>query len=163
MTNYMQKKRKDHQFIKQAYYPGGNTAFREFVAEHLVYPEEALKNNIEGVVQLKIDIDHKGKVTGVKLMQGIGHGCDEEAKRIIKLAKYQVPDNPRKMRVIFHKNIRIQFKKPPVKEVPEEKVPEPQEKKSIQIEYRISAGKKKSPIKKEKKQKSSYSYTIKFN
>lgn len=122
----MQKKKKDNHFIKQAFYEGGNTAFRKFVSENMKYPKEALKNDTEGVVHLKIDINYKGKVTNVKVMKGIGHGCDAEAVRIMKLAEYEVPANPRKLRIKFQKNVRIQFKKPkePVKKLPKPVKPE---------------------------------------
>ncbi len=164
----MQKKRKDNQFIKHAYYQGGNTAFRTFVSENLVYPVAALENNIEGIVQLKIGIDHKGKVINVKLMKGIGHGCDKEAMRIIRLATYEVPANPKKMRVIFHKTVRIQFKKPPIKK---EASNSPKGKKGskaapqgagMQLNYEISQ-KKKSSAQVETDNKPSYNYTINFN
>lgn len=162
----MQKKKKDNQFIKQAYYQGGNTAFRKFVADNLVYPEEALKNDIEGVVHLKIDVDHKGKVIGVKLMKGIGHGCDNEAMRIIRKAKYEVPANPRKMRVIHHKNVRIQFTKPPAEKKVEKKVPKIEKKSvAVQLEYKLTQQSKTRLDKPEERKvkKTSYNYTINFN
>ena len=162
----MQKKRKDNQFIKQAFYEGGNTAFRKFVSENLKYPQEALKNDIEGIVHLKIDIDHKGKVTGTKLMKGIGHGCDEEAKRIMKLAKYEVPANPKKLRVKFHKNVRIQFKKPKEKVQPKKVIKEkaqPTPNKSMSISYQITSTPKPQSTPAKKKSKSSYNYTINYN
>lgn len=159
----MQKKRKDNQFIKQAFFEGGNTAFRKFVSENLKYPKEALTNEIEGVVQLKIDINHKGKVTGAKVMKGIGHGCDKEAIRIIKLAEYEVPANPKKLRVKFHKNIRIQFKKPKEKSKPLKQTVAPAKKEQkVTISYQLSPSKNKAqPVKKESV--GSYNYTIKFN
>ena len=159
----MQKKRKDNQFIKQAFYEGGNTAFRKFVSENMNYPEEALTNDIEGVVQLKIDINHKGVVTAAKVMKGIGYGCDKEAIRIVKLAKYEVPANPKKLRVKFHKNIRIQFKKPKEKKL---KQPKAQKSQAVSISYQLSPSKAKAKpdVKpKVKPSTNSYSYTIKYN
>lgn len=161
----MQKKKKDNHFIKQAFYEGGNTAFRKFVSENLKYPAEALKNDIEGIVHLKIDINHKGKVTGAKVMKGIGHGCNKEAIRVIKLAKYEIPDNPKKLRVKFHKNIRIQFKKPKTIAKPKAKI-EPVEKATggMTINYQISPSKSKKQKPQAKKASSnSYNYTINYN
>ncbi len=163
----MQKKRKDNQFIKQAYYEGGNTAFRKFVSENLKYPEEALSADIEGVVHLKIDINYKGKVTAVKVTKGIGYGCDEEAIRLLKLAEYVVPANPKKLRVKFHKNVRIQFKKPkPKKLVPPEKPKSPSSSATktniTAISYQITPSKKKSSTTK-RNESGSYSYTIRYN
>jgi len=110
----MQKQKKDQHFVKQPFFKGGNTEFRKFVKKELKYPTVALKEKVEGVVVLKIDIDYKGDVTSSKVVSGIGHGCDREAQRIMMLAKYEVPKGPRKMRVRFHKTVRIQFKIPKV-------------------------------------------------
>ncbi len=145
----MQKQKKDNQFLKKAYYEGGNKAFREFVVQHLKYPKEALEKGIEGIVQMRIEIDHKGNVKGAKVIKGIGFGCDEEAVRIIKLAKYVVPKSPRKLRVKYNKNVRIQFKKPKKK------------KKKIKIEYKITPTVK-LPEKKSDDSSSGYNYVIKF-
>lgn len=44
-----------------------------------VYPEAAKRANIEGVVILQVDIDATGAVKMVRLIQGLGYGCDEAA------------------------------------------------------------------------------------
>jgi len=97
-------------------------------------------------------------------MQGIGHGCDEEAMRIIKKATYEVPVNPKKMRVIFHKNVRIQFKKPPVvKEAPKEVLQEGKKLNSMNLEYQLTQKKKKTTKATSSVPKTSYNYTINFD
>lgn len=166
---YMQKERKDKQFIKQPFFEGGNVEFRKFVAKNMQYPKEALDQKIEGIVHLKIDIDHKGKVIGSKIVSGVGYGCDEEAMRIMSLAEYVITKNPRKMRVRFHKNVRIQFKLPKVKKVKKTeppKLPKANSNKTTQFQYTItSKPKKKSEDQSNKpkpKNSSGYSYTIKF-
>ncbi len=148
----MQKKRKDNQFIKKAFYEGGNKAFREFIYSNLKYPKEALAQKIEGIVHLRIDIDHKGKVTDVKVTKGIGYGCDEEAIRIMKMAEYAVTKGMRKMRVAFQKNIRIDFKLSMIR-VKDEPA-------KNQIQYQVT----KKKVTKSAKPKSggSISYTIEY-
>lgn len=89
----------------------------KFIYDNLKYPEKALKEKKEGVVLLKIDIDHTGKVVGSKISKSVGFGCDEEAQRLCSLLKFEIPKNPRKLRVLFHKNIKIQFKLPKKKTV----------------------------------------------
>jgi len=106
----MHKERSDKSFIKKPFYPGGNKAYSKFIYENLKYPAEAQKQKIEGIVNLKYQIDYNGNVTKVQVVSGIGHGCDEEAIRVIKLLKFQVPDIPRKLRVTFNKTAKIQFK-----------------------------------------------------
>ena len=107
----MRKERKDKHFIKKPTYPGGPSAFRKFIRENLKYPKEALEQKIEGTVNLSIDIDYKGKVTDAHIISSLGYGCDEEAMRICKLLKYEVPKH-RGVKVLFHKKIGIHFKLP---------------------------------------------------
>ena len=45
---------------------------------------EAIEKGIEGRVFVGFIIDVDGSVTDVKLLRGIGGGCDEEAVRVVK-------------------------------------------------------------------------------
>lgn len=112
----MKKERKDKSFIKKPIYPGGTLAMRNFIRQHLVYPPEALKNGIEGTVSLKYTIDHKGNVIETHIIAGLGHGCDEEALRLVRLFKFEVPKT-RGVRVTFHKNLHVHFRLPKQKPV----------------------------------------------
>lgn len=47
------------------------------------YPDEARKNNIEGVVVMDILIDEKGLVRQVELIEGPGYGLNESAIRAV--------------------------------------------------------------------------------
>jgi len=69
----------------------------------------ALEHQIEGTVTIRYTIDHKGNVIQTKVLAGIGHGCDEEAARIISLLKFNVPAT-RKVKVQFQKTTHIHFK-----------------------------------------------------
>jgi TonB family protein len=106
----MKKERKVDSFIKQPYFQGGEKALKDFVATHLVYPELARINNIEGDVSMRYEINYKGDVTDVKIIGGLDDTCNEEAIRVVKLFKFVVPKNPRGIKVTFHKNIRIHFR-----------------------------------------------------
>ena len=107
----MKKERKDKNFIKNPVYPGGPAAIRKFVRDNLVYPTDALKHNIEGTVSLKYTIDHKGHVIDTNVIAGLGHGCDDEAIRIVRLLKFEVPKT-RGVKVQFHKEIHVHFRLP---------------------------------------------------
>src|SRR5690606_180895 len=82
-----------------------------FILQNLKYPPAALEEKVEGTVFLRYDIDFKGNVVDVKVLSGIGHGCDEEAVRLVRLLKFEVP-KVHKVKVLFHKNIQIHFKMP---------------------------------------------------
>jgi TonB family protein len=101
--------RKPESFIKQPIYPGGNKAMDEFIKKNLQYPEEAMQQKIEGTVAVEIDIDVYGQVSSAKVKHGIGHGCDEEAIRLVKLLKFQ-KKKYKGLYVMFHKTINIHFR-----------------------------------------------------
>jgi len=108
MTLKIVKKRN---FIKKAIYPGGKIALREFIKKNLQYPKEAIRKRIEGDVLLKFKVNPNGKVIEPIIIKGIGHGCDQEAIRIIKTLKFQKKIN-RKVKVTTHKKITINFRLP---------------------------------------------------
>jgi len=159
----MSKERKDNSFIKKPIYPGGNAAYRKFIKDNLKYPKAAKENKIEGIVYLKYTIDHKGKVTEAQVLKGLGHGCDEEAKRIVKLLKFEIPKGPRKLRVTFHKKTQITFRIPKEKKKPIPKKTSPAQKQKMKLVYQYKPTPKTKSNTSAKKQKRSYGYTISGN
>ena len=84
---------------------------RKFVGEHLKYPEAALKSKVEGTVTIRYSLDYRGKVVATKIKSGLGHGCDEEAMRVVELMRFTVPQASKK-KVRIHQDINIHFKLP---------------------------------------------------
>jgi Ca-activated chloride channel homolog len=64
---------------------GGETARNNFLAANIIYPKNAIENGVSGIVYVSFKVDEKGNVADVKVLRGIGGGCDEEAVRVIKL------------------------------------------------------------------------------
>ena len=104
-------KEKKTLFIHQPQFKGGPKELTKFIYTNLRYPKEAFEADIEGTVYLEYDIDYLGNVVATRVIQGIGHGCDEEAVRIVKLMKFDVERN-RGVHVLYHQKVKIQFKKP---------------------------------------------------
>jgi TonB family protein len=67
-------------------FPGGLQAFGKFLGENIKYPEEARKRGIEGRVYCTFVVEKDGSLTDIKIVRGIGYGCDEEAKRVLELS-----------------------------------------------------------------------------
>ncbi len=65
-------------------YPGGDEARLYYLRRHVSYPKEAVDNAIQGVVMVVFVIEADGSLTNVKILQGIGGGCDEEAVRVTR-------------------------------------------------------------------------------
>lgn len=110
----MQKHKKDKHFLKKAFYPGGREALRAFIKKELRYPDQAREAGIEGTVQLRLTIDHSGLVQKVGIIKHLGHGCDEEAIRVVKMLRFTVPPpaSHKKVRMHFHKKLNIHFRLP---------------------------------------------------
>ena len=64
-------------------FPGGETKLMEYIAKNLTYPQEAKDKGIDGRVFVAMVIEKDGSVSNVKVLRGIGGGCDEEAVRVI--------------------------------------------------------------------------------
>jgi TonB family protein len=64
-------------------YPGGEEALKEYIKDNISYPAQAKEEFIEGKVFVSFIILPNGNVDHVKVIKGIGGGCDEEAVRVI--------------------------------------------------------------------------------
>jgi TonB family protein len=157
----MNKERKDKHFLHKPLHEGGSASIKKLVIQNLQYPKEALESRVEGTVHLRYEINHKGIVTGAKIISGIGYGCDEEAVRLVKLLQFQIAKN-RGVKAIFHKTISIHFKMP--KQVPVKEVPPPPQLSHIEFNYTIQTTPKDSTAARTApapdKATSSYNYII---
>ncbi|RLD59293.1 MAG: energy transducer TonB [Bacteroidetes bacterium] len=87
-------------------FPGGDAARMKYLASNIKYPTLARESGIQGRVFVTFVVETNGQVTDVKILRGIGGGCDEEAMRVIKnMPKW----NPGKQR---GKSVRVQFNMP---------------------------------------------------
>jgi protein TonB len=65
-------------------FPGGMVAWGKFLNKNLNYPSMAKDANVTGRVTVSFVVEKNGEITDVKILRGIGAGCDEEAIRVIK-------------------------------------------------------------------------------
>jgi protein TonB len=77
----------------------------------LIYPDLAVKNGIEGKVIAVAQIDTFGNPTNIKIIRGIGYGCDEEAIRVLSNSKF-TPAMDRGKKIVIGLSIPIRFKLP---------------------------------------------------
>lgn len=90
-------------------FPGGEAAMYEYISKKIVYPALARENGITGRVFMNFIVDKDGNIKDVKVLRGIGGGCDEEATRVIKAMPNWKPgkQNGRSVQVSF--NVPINF------------------------------------------------------
>ena len=99
---------------EEAGFPGGIEALYKFIEDNMIYPKEALENKIEGRVFTTFVVEKDGEISDIKILRGLGYGCDEEAIRIIKLMPKWKPAVllPKKTKVRQQFNLPIRFKLP---------------------------------------------------
>ena len=150
----MDKDSRDKRFIRKPIFKGGNKDFSKFLYSNLKYPKVALEKKIQGTVIVRYDIDNKGDVIKAKVLSSLGYGCDEEAIRVIKLLKFDIPKGPRKLKITFHRTTKVKFVLP--KEAPKKVQPITGNAVSYQYVKKEKAVAKKGGEKKEK----TFSYNI---
>lgn len=87
-------------------FPGGEVAMYKFINKHIDYPRMAKESGISGRVFVTFVVERDGSVTDVKILRGIGGGCDEEAMRVIKMMPKWNPGEQR------GKPVRVQYRMP---------------------------------------------------
>jgi protein TonB len=90
-------------------FPGGDEARLNYLRQNIKYPEMANENNIQGTVHVTFVVEKDGSVSNVKVLRGIGGGCDEEAVRVIKSMPRWTPGKQRGRAVRAQFNMPIRF------------------------------------------------------
>ena len=91
-------------------YPGGEQKLMEFVAKNIKYPQIARETGIQGRVFVGFVVEPDGSVSNVKVLRGIGGGCDEEAMRVVKSMPKWKPGKQRGKAVRVSYMLPVNFK-----------------------------------------------------
>lgn len=89
---------------------GGMAAFYKYVGKEMDYPKQARRMGVEGRVFMQFVVDKDGSLTEIKVLKGIGSGCDEEAIRVLKAAPKWKPGKQRGRPVKVRMSIPIVFR-----------------------------------------------------
>lgn len=84
-------------------FPGGIEMFYRFLQANIKYPAKAFEDKIQGKVFISFVVEKDGSLTDIKVLRGIGGGCDEEAVRVMKTSPKWRPgiQNGRPVRVQY--------------------------------------------------------------
>ncbi len=91
------------------HFPGGEKALMKYLATHIKYPALAKESGIQGRVFINFVVEPNGKIDHVKVLRGIGGGCDEEAVRVVEGMPRWVPGRQRGKPVRVSFNLPIKF------------------------------------------------------
>ncbi|MBR6440933.1 MAG: energy transducer TonB, partial [Bacteroidales bacterium] len=90
-------------------FPGGMEAMMKFLAENIVYPQEAKDNNIQGRVFVSFVVEKDGSISNIKVIRDIGGGCGAEVVRVVKLMPKWKPATQKGKPVRVQFNLPVQF------------------------------------------------------
>jgi protein TonB len=90
-------------------FPGGEEARLKYLNENVKYPVMAKEAGIQGKVFLEFVVEKDGAVSGVRVIRGIGGGCDEEALRVVENMPRWIPGKQRGVPVRVRFNMPIRF------------------------------------------------------
>jgi protein TonB len=89
---------------------GGLPAFYQDIGGRIKYPAQARRMRIEGKVFVEFVVNKDGSIQDVKVVKGIGAGCDEEAVRVIETSPSWTPARQRGKPVRQRMILPITFK-----------------------------------------------------
>ncbi len=89
---------------------GGYEAFMKFLQSNLRYPPQAIASHIEGKVFVQFEVLTNGELSDIKIIKGIGHGCDQEALRVLNLTSKWIPGNSQGIPIKLRMIVPITFK-----------------------------------------------------
>ena len=90
-------------------FPGGEAALLAYVAQHLKYPEQAIRDRVQGIVQLRFVVLENGRIGDVQIIKSLEPHCDAEAKRVVKSLPHFIPGKQggKAVRVLYTLPVRF--------------------------------------------------------
>jgi TonB family protein len=89
---------------------GGMPVFYEHIAHEMLYPAQARRIGVEGIVFVEFVVQIDGSVTDVRAKKGIGAGCDEAAMQAVKSSPKWNPGKNKGIAVKQRMVLPISFK-----------------------------------------------------
>jgi len=90
-------------------FPGGIEAMHRFLQQNIRFPAIAREAGIQGTVFVTFVVERDGSITNVRVLRGIGGGCDEEAVRVVSMMPRWEPGRQRGRAVRVQFNMPIRF------------------------------------------------------
>lgn len=113
MTSTAQTKKNDMVFDVvevMPQYPGGQIAMLKYIMENIKYPEQAMKEGIQGRVTVRFIVEKDGSISDVRPVLSVHPLLDKEAVRVVESMPKWSPgkQNGKPVRVRF--NVPVMFK-----------------------------------------------------
>ena len=94
---------------KMPEFPGGVKKLLNYLATNIKYPAEARKAGVQGRVFVNFIVEKDGSISHVKIVKGIGYGCDKEAIKAVENMPRWIPGYQRGEPVRVSYNLPVKF------------------------------------------------------
>lgn len=91
-------------------FPGGDAGLLRWVSLNIIYPETAMKNDVQGRVVVQFVVTKTGSVGGVKVVRSVDPELDREAVRVVKTLPNFIPGKMNGQSVNVWYTLPINFK-----------------------------------------------------
>ncbi len=89
---------------------GGMYAFYEYTQDNLKRPKEAISKGVRGNVFVQFIVEKNGSLSNIKVIKGIGSGCDEEVVKLLENSPKWIPGVQKGKKVRVQKTMSIQVR-----------------------------------------------------
>jgi protein TonB len=94
----------------QPAYPGGTAALIQYLGENITYPPPAQESGIQGTVVVRFVVNERGDISDIVVLKDIGHGCGDEAVRVVDEMPTWKPGRQRGKAVKVYYTLPVRFK-----------------------------------------------------
>jgi TonB family protein len=92
-------------------FPGGQRALDKYITNSVNYPQQAIDDDMSGIVRVSFIIDEQGNVTKAKVLDhaSVGDGLDQEALRVVRAMPSWKPGKVNGKKVRIRMELPISF------------------------------------------------------
>lgn len=90
-------------------YPGGKAALDKYISTNMKYPQTAIDNGIEGVVDVAFMVKSDGSIGSIKIVRMVDPDLEAEAIRLVKGMPAWVPADKDGQPVDMQTQVEVNF------------------------------------------------------
>lgn len=93
-------------------YPGGDAALNDYLKKNMKYPQSAIDNGIEGVVDVAFLVKADGSIGAIKIVRMVDPDLESEAIRLVKGMPAWIPADQNGQPVDAQTQVEVNFTLP---------------------------------------------------
>ena len=93
-------------------YPGGDSALTDYLKSNMKYPQTAIDNGIEGIVDVAFMVKADGSIGSIKIVRMVDPDLEAEAIRLVKGMPAWIPADKDGQPVDAQTQVEVNFQLP---------------------------------------------------